>query len=284
MSVQVLMKMKWSVLLLGCCVLSLLVLSGCGGSSEAVKEMTPEQRFSHAKELFDDKDYLDAINEFTVITLQNQGSAVAPEAQYYLAECRFDRGEYLLAAFEYQVLRRNYPASPRVADSQYKLGLCYYELSPKSALDQSYTRKSIDELQAFVEYYPKDPKVPDADAKIKEMTLRLAKKQYETAHLYSVMEYYRAAMMSYDEVIEKYHDTEYAPLAYQGKIDLMMSRRHYREAKDEIDKFLSRYPNSVLKSRFEDLRKKAEREIQLGNNVDSGTTPAQRVMPESPQL
>lgn len=284
MSVRVRGVQRWSIVVSGLSLVSMLLLSGCGGTTQAVKEMTPEQRFKHAKELFDDGSYLDAINEFTVITLQNQGSAVAPEAQYYLGECRFKRGEYLLAAFEYQVLRRNYPASPLVADAQYKLGLCYYELSPRSSLDQDYTHKAIDELQAFVEYYPKDPRVKDADEKIQEMTLRLAKKQYETARLYSVMEYYRAAIMSYDEVIEKYHDTEYAPLAYEGKIKLMMSRRHYREAKDEVDKFLTRYPNSVLRSRFEDFRKEAEREIQLGNNIDSGTAPAQRVLPEAPQL
>ncbi len=261
----------------------LLLLAGCG-SSEAVKELSAEDRFKHAKQLYDDRDYLEAINEFTVITLQNQGSAVAPEAQYFLGECRFDRGEYLLAAFEYQVLKRNYPASPRMGDAQYKLGLCYYNLSPRSSLDQEYTRKAIDEFQTFVEYYPKNQNVQDADEKIKELTIRLAKKQYDTARLYSVMEYFRAALLSYDEVIEKYHDTEFAPLAYQGKIDLLMSRHHYREAKDEIDRFLTKYPNSVLRSRFESIGKTAEREIQLGNNVESGATPVQRPLPEPPQL
>jgi major membrane immunogen (membrane-anchored lipoprotein) len=40
---------------------------GCG-SSEAVREMTVEDRFKHAKELFDDHDYLEAI-----IILQSLG-------------------------------------------------------------------------------------------------------------------------------------------------------------------------------------------------------------------
>ena len=260
-----------------------LVISGCG-SSEAVKELSSDDRFKHAKALYDDRDYLEAINEFTVITLQNQGSAVAPEAQYYMAECRFARGEYLLAAFEYQVLRRNYPASQRVGDAQFKLGLCYYALAPRASLDQEYTKKAIDEFQSFVEYYPKDSSVADADAKIKELTIRLAKKQYETARLYSVMEYYRAALFSFDEVIEKYHDTEYAPLAYEGKIGLLMSRHHYREAKDEIGRFLAKYPNSVLRGRFESLGKTADGEIQLGNNIDTGTPPVRRPVPETPQL
>jgi outer membrane protein assembly factor BamD len=182
------------------------------------------------------------------------------------------------------VLKRNYPASDRVGDAQYKLALCYYDLSPKSSLDQQYTKKAIDEFQTFVEYYPKNPLVPDADEKIRELTNRLAKKQYDTARLYAVMEYYRAALLSYDEVIDKYHDTEYAPLAYEGKVRLLMSRRHYREAKQEIDQFLAHYPNSVLRSRFESLEKTADQEIRDGNNVDSGAPAVQHPVPEPPQL
>jgi outer membrane protein assembly factor BamD len=235
-------------------------LIGCS-SGEAVKPMTVEERFAHAKALFDDRSYLEAINEFTVITLQFQGSAVAADAQYYLGESRFQRGEYLLAAFEYQNVKRNFPASPRVADAQFKLALSYYNLAPKSVLDQQYTRKSIDEFQSFVEYYPGHEMAPDADAKIKELTTRLAKKQYDTARLYAAMEYFKSALFYFDDVIEKYHDTEYAPLAYIEKVELLMKRNRHREAGTEIMKFLDRYPHHVLRGRGEDLRRQVEEEL-----------------------
>ncbi len=262
-----------SVRLSGLLLLASLVLAGCGGSTGVVKQVSPEDRFKHAKELFDDKDYLEAINEFNVITVQDQGSAFAADAQYYLAESRYMRGEYLLAAFEYNVLKRSYPASPRVPEAQYKMALSYYELSPRAPLDQQYTRKAIDEFQSFIEYYPNNPLVKDAAAKINELNTRLAKKQYETAKLYTTMEYYRAALLSYDEVIEKYHDTEYAPLAYQAKIELLMSRNHYKQAAAEIDRFLSRFPNSVLKGTMDGLKQRADREIAAGHNVDSNAPP-----------
>jgi outer membrane protein assembly factor BamD len=72
-----------------------------------------------------------------------------------------------------------------VPEAQYKLALSYYELSPRAPLDQQYTRKAIDEFQSFVEYYPNNPLVKDAAEKIRELNTRLAKKQYETAKLYS---------------------------------------------------------------------------------------------------
>jgi outer membrane protein assembly factor BamD len=244
----------------GFILITALVLGGCG-SSEVTTVMSVEDRFSRAKELFDNGDHLAAINEFTVITLQFQGSSLAPDAQYYLGECRFERGEYLLAAFEYSIVKRNYPASTRVADATYKSALCYYHLSPKASLDQKYTRTAIDEFQSFVEYYPANPNAADADAKIHELTDRLAKKQFDTARLYRTMEYYRSAMFYYDDVIEKYHDTEYAPLAYIGKVELLMSRNRYSDAAVEVAKFIDKYPNSVLRGRIEELKAEIDRNL-----------------------
>jgi len=233
---------------------------GCG-SSKPQATLTPEERFAKAKALFDNEDYLEAINEFTVITLQYQGSSFAPDAQYYLGECRFQRGEFLLAAYEYSVLKRSFPANQRVADAQYKLALCYYNLAPKSSLDQQYTRKAIDEFQSFIEYYPAHALAADADQKIKELNGRLAKKQYDSARLYARMAYYRAALASYDVVIEKYHDTEYAPLSYLGKAEILMARDRYTDASAEIERFLERFPNSVLRGRAEDLKRTIEKEL-----------------------
>jgi outer membrane protein assembly factor BamD len=237
------------------------IMSGCS-SKDVAQNLSPEERFQIAKTLFDNEDYLEAISEFTVITLQYQGSAVAADAQFYLGESRFKRGEYLLASYEYQTLKRNMPASPRVPEAQYKLGMCFYRLSPKSRLDQQYTKRAIDELQAFVEYYPASEFTGDASEKIRELTLRLAQKDFETAQLYVKMDYTKSALFYFDNVIEKYHDTEYAPLAYLGKTELLMNRRRYREAKEVISKFLERSPHSVLRSQAEKLIERIDAELK----------------------
>jgi outer membrane protein assembly factor BamD len=234
--------------------------AGCSSGEEAVKS-TPEQMFARAKALYEDADYLAAINEFTVLTLQSQGSAVGAEAQFFLAECRFQREEYLLAAYEYGVFKRSYAANPKVADAQFKLAMSYYHLSPKFSLDQQYTRKAIDEFQTFVEYHPGNPLAVEADQRIKELNTRLAEKQFETARLYAKMEYYRAALLSYDQVIEKFHDTEFAPRAYIEKVQLLMDRERYEDASTEVRKFIARYPHSPLLEQGEELKAKIDGEL-----------------------
>ena len=242
------------------------VLAGCG-SSEGTAVVTPEQRFEQAKARFDAEDFEDAISAFTVITLQYQGSAVAADAQFYLAESRFEREEYLLASFEYGVLRRNYPASPRAGEAQYKIGLCYYNLSPRSSLDQKYTIRAIDEFQAFVEYNPSSEFALDAEAKIRELTSRLARKQYDVARLYETMGYSRSALLSYDVVIEKFHDTEFAPLAYLDKADLLITRERWEEARTTIQAFLSKYPTSEYRDAGLRLLDEVEQELRQGTTT-----------------
>ena len=230
-----------------------LTFAGCG-STEKTQIGTAEERFAHAKQLYDDGDYLEAVSEFTVVTLQFSGSAHASEAQFYLGECRYARGEYLLAAFEYQQLRRNYPASSRSAEAQFKLGLCYYRLSPKIVLDQQYTRKAIDELQTFVEYYPGDAHAVEADSLIHDLNTKLAQKQIQTARLYATLGYVKAALFYFDDVIERYHDTEYGPLAYIEKTQFLIDRKRYADADVVISRFISLYPSNVLRGRADKLK------------------------------
>lgn len=221
-----------------------LMLSSCG-SSDVVKNLSAEERFAQGKEKFDKGDYLDAIGQFNIIKLQFPGSSVADDAQYYLGECHFQQDEYLIAAEEYAALKRNMPASPLVPLAQYKIALCYYNINPKSTLDQAYASRSIEEFQAFIEYYPTHELVHDAEGKIHELNTRLAKKLFDSATLYMKMEYYKSATVYFNSVVEKYHDTEFAEPALLGKVKSLLVRKKYLEAKSDIEKFIQKYPQSA---------------------------------------
>jgi outer membrane protein assembly factor BamD len=83
-------------------------------------------------------------------------------------------------------------------------------------LDQSDTRRAIEEFQLFIDRFPEDPLVEDAQKHIVELRTKLAMKQYETARLYERRELFEAAALSYESVFDLYPDTPWAQPALLG--------------------------------------------------------------------
>ena len=221
--------------------------AGCG-ANEATKQLSAEERYELGMKAFKDEDYLAAIEDFKVVSLQYQGSHFADSAQFFMAECRYLREEYILAAFEYDILLRTMPSSNLVSRARFRRATCFYELSPKSILDQNYSRKAIDEYQAFLEYHPTDTLVSLAEQRINALNTKLAEKDFENGMTYMHMEYYKAASYYFDVVLDKYHDTQYAEPALLKKAEALTNRKKYAEAKESLEKFREKYPMSVLKT------------------------------------
>lgn len=223
-------------------ILAVLFVVGCSGSIDTTL-LSPEEHYNYAFKLFQDEDYLEAQEQFQSILLQYPGSAVNDDAQYHLGLTYFKREQFLLAAYEFSKLIRDIPASEFVTDAQYMLAESYYQLSPPYQLEQAYTRKAIEEFQAFIDYFPLNSKVEEAEQKINELNDKLAEKLYNNALIYEKMEYYTAAIKYYGDVLDIYHDTKYGPMALYKRIQLEVEREQTDAAKSDINKFLIRYPD-----------------------------------------
>jgi len=214
----------------------------------------PEQAFKIAKGKFDAGDYVDAIEDFSFIKIKFPGTSNADQVQFYLAESYYMRGEHLLAAYEYETLLRNYPLSPLIPDTRYKLGLSYYKLSPKYQLDQEFTHYAISELQTYLELYPTDKHVADAEAKLRELKDKLAYKDYRTGELYMGLRDFKSAAIYYANVYETYIDSQWADDAMLGHAEALINIKKSEEAKKVLDRFYKLFPGSTLKSRADRLK------------------------------
>ncbi len=219
-----------------------ILFNACSGSKD-LSALNEEERFNYALSLFSDEDYAEAINEFEAMLLQFPGGSYTDDSQYYLGLTRFKRGEYILSAYEFSKLIKDMPASEFLPEAQYMLAESYYQLSPVYHLDQRYTKKSIDEFQAYIDFFPSSDKVPEAEKKIAEMNNKLARKKYEAARIYEKMEYYVSAAQYYQEVENIFHDTPYAAMASYRKIKVLIADEKNKEAVKEMGVFLARYPN-----------------------------------------
>ena len=225
-------------------ILSLSFIIGCSNAADTSK-FNAEQYYNYVYQLYNDEDYELAVQEFQSFLLQYSGSAFNDDAQYYLGMTYFKREQYLLSAYEFSKLIRNIPASPFVPDAQFMLAESYFQLSPPYQLDQAYTKKAIEEMQAFIDFFPADKKVEEAEQKIKTLNEKLAEKDYQSALIYEKMEYENAAIKYYGAVAETYHDTKYAPLSLYRRIMLEMKKGLNNEALADISLFVSRYPEDT---------------------------------------
>jgi outer membrane protein assembly factor BamD len=232
-------------------------------SSVVVSELTPEEHLNYAIKLYEEEDYQEAVQEFESILLQYAGSSLIDDAQYYLGLTRYQRQEYIIAAYEFSKLIKNMPASSFVPDAQFMLAECYYGLSPNYNLDQVYTKKAIEEYQVFIDFFPLNERVHEAEEKINELNEKLALKDFTIAQIYEKMDYYTASMKYYDYVVETYHDTEYAPRALFSKITLLMEREREDEALDNMKKFMLLFPEDEEAEYIRETKESLEGKISL---------------------
>jgi outer membrane protein assembly factor BamD len=233
---------------------------GCSSSLDTVN-FSADEKLAYAITLYEDEDYDLATNELQAIVLQYPGNPVVDDAQYYLGMTRFKREEFILAAYEFSKLVKNMPSSEFVAQGQFMLAESYYQLSPHYTLEQRYSKKAIEEFQAFIDFFPSNEKVPEAEKKINEMNEKLAHKTFENARIYEKLEYYTAALIYYENILEIYHDTPYAPLAMYNKIKLLIDSDRSKEALSEISKFIQRYPDSARIGEMQQLKSSLENKL-----------------------
>ena len=225
---------------------SVIIFIDCGKKIQK-ENLSPEAYFEYAKSLFDRKKYLDAITEFTVITLKFSGNPLVDDAQFYLAESHFKNDEYLIAGAEYQKVINDYPESPFVEESFYKMGLSYYELSQRAELDQEYTIKAIRQFQNFIEAYPESQLREKADQKLFELRSKLARKQLNGGNVYRKMGIYDSAVIYYNILLEKYYDTPQAEQALYWKAECLFKMKEYSEALTNFTALVEKYPKSKFR-------------------------------------
>lgn len=235
----------------------IIIIQSCVSSdkSDILPDDTPETAIQKAMKNYEQKKYLTAIDDFSLIKLKFSGSKIVDKAQFFLGMCHYHRGEYIIAAYEFENLIKNYSTSQYTKEARYYRALSFYKLSPDYSLDQTYTQMAIREFQNFMELYPSDSLAKDAQAKIKELRNKLALKDYKAAQLYVTLDNYKAADIYFDHIVEEYYDTDWADDALYSKIKLSISRNKVEQAIKDIEKFEKSFPDSPYLKEIQELKK-----------------------------
>jgi outer membrane protein assembly factor BamD len=121
----------------------------------------------------------------------------------------------------------------------------------------------MNQFLSYIESYPQDKNVLDAEKKIKEMRNKLAYKDYFTAELYMKTDNYKAASLYFQAVYDEYIDSDWADDAMVGQAEAYINGKRYEDAKKVLEKFNKLFPNSNLKTKANTLQSRIK-ELQAG--------------------
>jgi outer membrane protein assembly factor BamD len=161
-----------------------------------------------------------------------------------LARAHMETREYVSATADYLRVATEFPRDPEAQDARFGLCDAYHRLSPRPQLDQEYTTAAITYCESFASIYPGTPQAQQAQQWVVEMRGKLAEKEYEKGFFYFRRALYDAAVISFNNVLANFPETEWAPTALLRLVE-SYGRMGYREEESAArERLLREYAQS----------------------------------------
>jgi outer membrane protein assembly factor BamD len=226
-------------------VLALVTASaGCAARSQPIQQLSPDQLFERGQTLLNDRKWTDAIAAFEQFVLQYPTHPRAQEARFRLGEGYFGKKEFITAGNEFSRLAGDYPAGPYADDARFKVCESYYRLSPKTQLDQQYTRAAYDHCQSLVSYFPQSEFVERARTMMVDLRNKLAEKEFQAGEFYFKRNAFDSAIIYYEATVRDYGESAQAPRALARLITVYQNLGYKEEEEEARQRLLKDYPAS----------------------------------------
>ncbi len=222
-------------------------------STKPEKEIPQQDQFNNAMLSLEKKRYLRAQEEFGNIAVRGLHTDLGDDAQFYLAESYFLNKEYVLAIAEYDRLIRRMGFSEYVKKARWRISQCYVKQSPQYYHEQISTENALSKLQEFIDDYPNSEFKDEALATIDELRNKLAKKLYETGKLYVKMEEYQSAIITFEDLLSQYYDTNYVSDAHFQIIACYAKKGEIEKSREYLDLHINQINNSQLVAEAESI-------------------------------
>lgn len=245
------MKILLSVLL------AALLLSSCNkGFNKVLKSTDYEYKLKKADEYFAKKKYANASQLYLELFSVFKGTDKFEDLYYKYAYCAYHQKNYADAENLFKGFLEVFPNSTKAEEIAYMNAYTYFLQSPTPELEQTNTVKAIGMMQSFIQTYPNSSRVADAQKIIEKGREKLEMKDFKTAQLYYDLQQYRAAGLSFTDLINSYPDSkrgeeymlmavksyyQFAKMSYADK-----QQERYEKVSTEYFDFADRFPESQL--------------------------------------
>jgi len=185
-------------------------LVSCGGKKAMVKKMEADDYYARGQQFFQNKKYVDAMDDFKAVVFNYSGSKLALDANYFLAECYLRTKDYPGAIAEFQQILNTYSPCRYDDEARFKIALCYYKDSPGYSLDQSETTvKAGQSLNLYFTYLADTTWAPEARQLKTQIEDKLAHKEFDAGRIYFKMKRYAPAKLYLENLITQYPESNW---------------------------------------------------------------------------
>ena len=215
---------------LGVLLVFLLGFTSCNELEKIQKSSNTEYKLQKANEFYDKGQYGKGIVLYEELLTIFKGTKRFEDIYYKYAMSYYKQKTYLAASYHFKNFSDLFPSSKRSEETRFLHSKSLFENSKEFTLDQAGTKKTITELQNFINMHPKSKNVSQANNMIDKSRAMLEAKDKYSAELYYKVSQYRAAALYFEQIINKYPDSENIDY-YQYKV----LQARYKYAKQSID-------------------------------------------------
>ena len=231
----------------------------------------PELMSKTADEYFNAESFLQAQTLYEIIIPFYRGKEQAADIFYKYAYTHYYLQEYILANHYFKNFSNTYINSENREEALYMAAYSHFELSPNNKLDQSYSDKAIADFQLFINTFPNSDKVEKANKLIVDMRKKQEVKAFNQGQLYLDLKQYEAAMVSFENMVQEFPDSELVEEARFKSIvasfDLARNSiyskqlERYNDVLIRIEKFYKKYPRSSYRKELKIIKNNSNKKI-----------------------
>ena len=257
--------------------LSAAILSGCGEYNKVLKSTDYNYKYEYAKRAFEEGKYTQAYTILEDIVTVFKGTDKAEESLFLLGMSYYENKDYLSSGSYFRTYYQHYPKGKYAELARFYCGYGYYLDSPETQLDQTGTVKAIEELQNFLEFFPKSDKVSIAQNAIFELQDKLVKKELENATLYYNLGNFMGNNYESAVMVAKNALKDYPYSKYKEQLELLILKSRFQEANqstdekkedrfrvviDEYYSFINDFPESDNRNEADNIFKIASKHVK----------------------
>jgi outer membrane protein assembly factor BamD len=222
---------------------ALMVLSSCSTFQKVLNSTDNDQKYEAAVEFYGNGDYYKALRLFEDVKSVYKATDKEEDVLYYLAQCYYNQKDYVLGSYYFNRFWKDFPESENAEEALFLSAYCYYLDSPRFSLDQTTTIEAMKEFQTFINAYPTSTRIAECNNLLDGLRDKLEKKAYETATLYYKIGDFQAAVISYENLLEHFPDTD-----YREEVLFMILKARYIFASKSIENKQKERFGSTIKS------------------------------------